>query len=366
MSVVGFVFPSNFILLRWSVASLANFSIPTVVLTLGFPSCSRIWLTMCRPNKLISLFWSAVKFQISTSRLSVVLVYVFLAILAFANCFNFSALADTSAWFLVLSWFARPSPVLFGSFSPINLARWFNAAAKSAPRLNLTSEKSYPWGAAPRSFNAFSFSANACFLAVNSSFNTAAFLVASASAFSASALAFSALVLAFSASALAFSASALAFSASALAFSAVVRDEAPFSKSCTFLAAASTAAFALLASDCFVATSLARESWVAFLAFTSASAVFTSAAALIASSLAFWIAAGVASFSFSAADFSALSAFLASKINTDLFFSFSVIAALVSNTFFSASWTCASVTVVLLSATGVVGLVSAASTLPSA
>ena len=163
--------------------------------------------------------------------MSVVLVYVFLAILAFANCFNFSALAFTSAWFLVLSSLARPSPVLFGSFSPINLARSFNAAAKSAPKLNLTSEKSYPCGASPRSLSAFSFSAKACFLVVNSLFKVVTFSAASASAFSAS-------VLAFSASALAFSAATFSVVALAFASSAAVRDGVPFSKSCTFLAAA--------------------------------------------------------------------------------------------------------------------------------
>ena len=192
--------------------------------------------------------------------MSVVLVYVFLAILVFANCINFSALAFTSAWFLVLSSLARPSPVLFGSFSPINLARSFNAAAKSAPKLNLTSEKSYPCGASPRSLSAFSFSAKACFLVVNALFKVVTFLAASASAFSALVLAFSASVLAFSALVLAFSASALAFSASALAFSAAVRDGVPFSKSFTFFVATSTAEFALSANVCFVATSLARLS----------------------------------------------------------------------------------------------------------
>ena len=174
----------------------------------------------------------------------------------------------------MLSSLARPSPVLFGSFSPINLARSFNAAAKSAPKLNLTSEKSYPCGASPRSLSAFSFSAKSCFFVVNSLFKVVTFLAASASAFSAlvlafsaSVLAFSALVLAFSASVLAFSAlvlafsaSVLAFSASALAFSAAVRDGVPFSKSFTFFVATSTAEFALSANVCFVATSLARLS----------------------------------------------------------------------------------------------------------
>ena len=185
--------------------------------------------------------------------MSVVLVYVFLAILVSANCFNFLALAVTSSWFLVLSSLARPSPVFFGSFSPINLARSFNAAAKSAPKLNLTSEKSYPCGASPRSLSAFSFSAKSCFFVVNSLFKVVTFLAFSASAFSASALAFSASVLAFSAS-------VLAFSASALAFSAAVRDGVPFSKSFTFFVATSTAEFALSANVCFVATSLARLS----------------------------------------------------------------------------------------------------------
>lgn len=159
----------------------------------------------------------------------------------------------------------------------------------------------------------------------------------------------------------------LAFSASALAFSAAVRDGVPFSKSCTFLVAVSTAVFALSASACFVATSLVRVSWSVFLAFRSSSAALTSSAALAASSLAFWIAAGVASLSFSAAYFSSLLAFLAIKANSGRFFSFSSIAALVSNTFFSASCNCSLVTVVLLSVALVeVGVVSAANALPSA
>ena len=185
--------------------------------------------------------------------MSVVLVYVFLAILALANCFNFLALRFTSSWFLVLSSLARPSPVLFGSFSPINLARSFNAAAKPAPKLNLTSEKSYACGASPRFLSAFSFSSNVRFLAFKSFSLAITFAVAAASAFLASASAFSASVLAFLASAFAFLASAWAFSAS-------VRDGVPFSKSCTFLVAASTSAFALSASACFVATSLVRAS----------------------------------------------------------------------------------------------------------
>ena len=153
----------------------------------------------------------------------------------------------------MLSSLARPSPVLFGSFSPINLARSFNAAAKSAPKLNLTSEKSYACGFSPRSLSAFSLSAKVCFLADNSLFKSVTFLSAASSAFLASDLAFSA-------SDLAFSASTFAFSASVFAFSAAVRDGVPFSKSCTFLAAASTAKFALSASVCFVAASLARAS----------------------------------------------------------------------------------------------------------
>ena len=119
---------------------------------------------------------------------------------------NSLAFAITSALFLVLSSFSRPLPLFFGSFSPINLARSFNAAAKSAPRLNLTSEKLYPCGASPRSFNAFSFSAKACFFVVNSLLKVVTFLAASVSVFSALALAFSASALAFSALVLAFSA----------------------------------------------------------------------------------------------------------------------------------------------------------------
>ena len=153
----------------------------------------------------------------------------------------------------MLSSLARPSPVLFGSFSPINLARSFNAAAKSAPKLNLTSEKSYACGFSPRSLSAFSLSAKVCFLAFKSFSLAVTFAVAAASAFAASAFAFSAAVLACSAS-------VLAFAASAFAFSAAVRDGVPFSKSCTFLAATSIAAVALSASACFVATSFARAS----------------------------------------------------------------------------------------------------------
>ena len=237
----------------------------------------------------------------------------------------------------MLSSLARPSPVLFGSFSPINSARLFNAAAKSAPKLNLTSEKLYACGFSPRSLSAFSLSAKVCFFIVKSFSLTARFLAAASSA----ALAVS---FAFSATSFAFSAFALSIAAFALASSAATREGTPFSKSCTFLVAACTPAFAFSISDCFVATSLARASRVAFFAFISALAISVSILAFVASTLAFWMFAGVASFAISAAAFSFSIACFASASACFKLISFCSIISLVSVTFFSASETCLSVT----------------------